>query len=304
MIVAMGILENASVFSAAVDVLRFPPTAFPKGKPIQKNLDTHYIDLEALFRSLAGEGFFGTVLMVFEEGTESLIVFREGTIITAYSDSGRERRTGMRALSQTLGLTKTVRAYVDVFKLEHEILVAILPLLHGVQIPVKGGDQGLEATLAEFQKAEFVGAVVAGDNVPEAVGLIYGGIPMGWYDAQGLENDTGAAPPRVRSQTVHAFALDNADTFAAINLGQDKLNVAGKVRDVLFGELKELGLVLYVRALERASISDERLASKSQFMGLVQDFERATATLRGPVHAMRIRSELRQVVDAMIDVGF
>jgi hypothetical protein len=298
----MGIIVS-SMFSSAVDSLKFPPTAFPKGKPIQKNLDTHYVDLEALFRSLAREGFGGTVLMVFEEGTESLIVFREGTIITAYDGDGQVKRTGLKALSHSLGLAKQNRAYVDVFKTEHEILVALLPLLHGVQASGQEA-KSLEEMLADFRKAEFVGAIVAGDHVPEAVGLVYAGTPMGWFDAQGVEHETGAKPPVMRSTTFRAFALENADTFAAINLALDKQIVAGKVRDLLFREFQELGFVLYARALERAAITDERTASKSQFLSLSAEFERAVETLRGPGHARRVGAELHEVIGTMIDVGF
>lgn len=299
----MGILAGPSIFSAAVDVLRFAPTAFPKGKPIQKNLDTRYVNLEALFRSLAREGFFGTVLMVFEEGTEALIVFREGTIITAYA-SGESKLIGLKALTQTLALAKSNRAYVDVFKMEHEVLVALLPLLHGAGIP-EDSERSLDALLAEFKKAEFVGAIVVGDQVAEAVGLVYAGIPMGWYDAQGVEYETGGgAPPKTRSTVVRAFALENADTFAAVNLAMDKQQVASRIRDVLFDELKELGMVLYVRALDRHEIAEERQASKAQFLAVVEDLQRGLEALRGPVHARRVGVSLHGAVDTMLDVGF
>lgn len=297
-------ISGSAVFASAVDALRFPPTAIPKGKPIQKNLDTHYVNLEALFRSLAREGFGGSVLMVFEEGTEALIVFREGTIITAYTHATGSHHVGLQALSDSLALAKQHRAYVDVFKMEHEILVSVLPLLHGVQVQSAEPYHNLDDTLASFRKAEFVGALVVGEQVPEAVALIYGGTPMGWFDAQGVETETGAAPPPVRSMTIRAFALENADTFMAIHLGLDKLNVAKKIRDELWTELKELGLVLYARGLERREIADESKASKAQFLGLVEDVERAVSVLRGPLHARRSATALHEVVATMIDVGF
>lgn len=297
-------ISGSAVFASAVDALRFPPTALPKGKPIQKNLDTHYVNLEALFRSLAREGFGGSVLMVFEEGTEALIIFREGTIITAYSYNGDVRRVGLQALSESLALAKANRAYVDVFKMEHEILVSVLPLLHGVQVQSAEPYHNLDETLASFRKAEFVGALVVGEQVPEAVALIYGGTPMGWFDAQGVETETGAQVPPVRSMTIRAFALENADTFMAIHLGLDKVNVARKIREALWGELKELGLVLYARGLERREITDESKASKAQFLALVEDVERAMGVLRGPTHARRSATALNAVVNTMIDVGF
>lgn len=299
----MGLISGAA-FASAVDTLKFPPTAFPKGKPIQKNLDTHYINLAGLFRSLASEGFGGTVLMVFEDGSEALIVFREGTIITAYHLSDAGRKIGMPALTQALVQTKSVRAYVDVFKHEHEILVALLPLLHGVQVPVEAQGQTIEERLAAFKKAEFVGAMVVGEQVPEAVGLVYGGIPMGWFDAQGAETETGSQTPQVRSLTARAFALEHADTFAAINLALDKQIVARKVREVLHRDLRELGLVLYARGMAGQDVEDESRASKAQFLGLVGEVERSVAGLRGPASARRLAGELHGVVDAMIDVGF
>jgi hypothetical protein len=199
--------------------------------------------------------------------------------------------------------TKRDRAYVDVFKMEHEILVAVLPLLHGTIVPSKE-DKSMDEMLADFLKSEFVGAIVAGDLVPESVGLVYGGVPMGWFDAQGVEYETGAKPPGLRSKTLRAFALENADTFAAINLGLDKQIVAGKVRDLLSREFQELGFVLYARALEKAAIADERTASKSQFLALAADFEHAVEVLRGPGHARRVGADLREAIGAMIDVGF
>jgi len=297
-------ISGSAVFASAVDALRFPPTALPKGKPIQKNLDTHYVNLEALFRSLAREGFGGSVLMVFEEGTEALIIFREGTIITAYAYNGDIRHVGLQALSESLALAKANRAYVDVFKMEHEILVSVLPLLHGVQVQTAEPYHNLDETLASFRKAEFVGALVVGEQVPEAVALIYGGTPMGWFDAQGVETETGAQAPPVRSMTIRAFALENADTFMAIHLGLDKVNVARKIREALWGELRELGLVLYARGLERREITDESKASKAQFLALVEDVERAMGVLRGPTHARRSAQALNAVVNTMIDVGF
>jgi len=296
-------LGDSSVFSAAVEVLKFPPTAFPKGKPLQKNLDTHYVNLEALFRSLAQEGFGGTVLMVFEEGTEVLIVFRDGTIITSYSFGG-SKQSGLAALSHGLRLAKEHKAYVDVFKMEHEMLVAMLPLVHGVQVRADSSSQNLDGMLKEFRKAEFTGSVVVGENVPEMVGLIYGGVPMGWFDAQGTEHETGSEPAKTRSQTVRAFVLDGADTFAAVNLALDKLAVAAKIRDLLFGELKELGLVLYARGLEDRNITDEKTANKGDFLGLVDYVERAANTLRSAARARHLAADLRGVVDTMIDVGF
>jgi len=297
-------MANPSIFSAAVDVLKFPPTSFPKGKPIQKNLDTHYVDLEALFSSLAHEGFGGTVVMVFEEGTEALIVFREGTIITAYAFGDEGKKTGLPALSHALVLAKANRAYVDVFKIEHEILVAVLPLLHGVQMPIEAAAKSLEERLTDFKKAEFVGAIVVGEQVPETVGLIYGGVPMGWYDAQGVELESGATAPTVKSLTVRAFVLENADTFAAINLALDKVQVAARIRGVLEVELKELGLVLYARGMARQEVSDEARASKGQFLALAVDVERSLTILRGPAAARRLGGELRRVLDGMLDVGF
>lgn len=296
-------LEDYSVFSAAVEVLKFPPTAFPKGKPLQKNLDTHYVNLEALFRSLAQEGFGGTVLMVFEEGTEVLIVFRDGTIITSYS-YGKAKQSGISALSHGLGLAKEHKAYVDVFKMEHEILVSLLPLVHGVQVRADASGQSLDGMLKEFKKAEFTGSVVVGENVPEMVGLIYGGVPMGWFDAQGAEHESGSEPAKTRSQTVRAFVLEGADTFAAVNLALDKLAVAARIRELLFKELRELGLVLYARGLEDRKIADEKNANKGDFLGLVDYVERAVNALRSAASARQLAADLRVVVDTMIDVGF
>ncbi len=290
--------------AAAVDVLRLPPTAFPKGKPIQKNLDTHYVNLEALFRSLASEGFGGTVLMVFEEGTETLIVFREGTIVTSYTYA-KTRRTGFQSLFDAMTLTKTSRAYVDVFKLEPELIGPVLALLHGTQLPEDPHLSALDLMLDHLRAGEFVGAVVAGDNVPEATGLLYAGAPLGWFDAQGGEAEGGGGkPPAVRSETVRAFVLENADTFAAINLGLDKIQFAGKLREILARELKEMGFVLYERALVRREIAEESRATKGKFLELVEDLERDFSGLRGPVHARRIAKDLHDVVDTMIDVGF
>ena len=299
----MGLIAG-SAFASAVDTLKFPPTSFPKGKPVQKNLDTHYINLAGLFRSLASEGFGGIVLMVFEDGSEALIVFREGTIITAYHAGPEGRKVGLPALTQAIVQARQIRAYVDVFKLEHEILVAILPLLHGVQVPTQAKGQTLEERLAEFKKAEFVGAIVVGEQVPESIGLIYAGIPMGWFDAQGTESETGSQPPPHRSLTVRAFALEGADTFAAINLALDKQIVAGRIREVLEKDLHEFGLVLYARGLTAREVVEESRASKAQFTGLIEDIERAVGVLRGPAPARRLAADLHGVVDAMIDVGF
>lgn len=294
---------EASHFAAAVEALKFPPTAFPKGKTVQKNLDTHYVDLEGLFRSLAHEGFGGTILMVFEEGSEALIVFREGTIITAYH-FGKEPRTGLSALSMALSLAKENKAYVDVFKLEHEFLVALLPLLHGVQVHVERDGIGLEEVVEDFKKAEFTGALVAGENVPEMVGLIYGGIPMGWFDAQGVDHESGARPPSIRSAKFRTFALDKADTFAAINLELEKMKAAARIREVMASELREMGLVLYERGFAARKFEDESRVSKSGYRELVADIERAVASLRGPVVSRRVSGELNGVVDTLIDVGF
>ncbi len=297
-------MANPTIFSAAVDVLKFPPTSFPKGKPVQKNLDTHYVNLEALFSSLAREGFGGSVVMVFEEGTEALIVFREGTIITAYAFGDDGKKTGLPALSHALVLAKDSRAYVDVFKLEHEVLVALLPLLHGMQVPVEAAGRSLEERLADFKKSEFVGAIVVGEQVPETIGLVYAGVPMGWYDAQGIELESGATAPPVKSLTVRAFVLENADTFAAINLALDKVQVAARIRGVLEGELKELGLVLYARGMAKLKVAEEARATKGQFLALSEDVERSLTTLRGPAAARRMGADLRRVLDGMLDVGF
>ncbi len=294
---------ESSIFSAAVDILKFPPTAFPKGKALQKNLDTHYVNLAGLFFSLAHEGFGGTILMVFEEGSEALIVFREGTIITAF-EFHKERHTGIDALSKAMQLAREHKAYVDVFKMEHEMLVAVLPLLHGVQIHHDRPGMGVEEMMAEFKKAEFTGAVVAGDNVPEAVGLMYGGVPMGWFDAQGIEHETGSVPPPMRTKTFRAFALEGADTFATVNLELDKAKMAIRLRDSLYGELRELGMVLYEQARKRKGIEDERKTSKVGYAGLIEDVERSLAVLRGPATARRVTDSLNGIVDTMIDVGF
>jgi len=294
----------SSFFASATDVLRFPPTAFPKGKSVQKNLDTHYVNLEGLFRSLAAEGFGGTILMVFEEGSEALIVFREGTIITAYVYGKDSKQMGLEALENALALAKEHKAYVDVFKLEHEMLVALLPLLHGVQVHADQPGLGIEQVVADFKKAEFTGALVAGENVPEMVGLIYAGVPMGWFDAQGVDHESGARPPAVRSQNFRAFALDKADTFAAINLELEKMKVAARLREVLFRELKEMGLVLYDRGFTRRKFTEERLVSKAGYREMVGDTERSLASLRGPGIARKVAGELDALVDSLIDVGF
>lgn len=302
--VAVDLMSSSSVFAAAVDALKFPPTSFPKGKPVQKNLDTRYVNLEALFSSLAREGFGGTVVMVFEEGTEALIVFREGTIITAYAYGSDAKRIGIPALSRALVLAKQNRAYVDVFKVEHEILVALLPLLHGVQVPTEAATRSMDERLADFRKAEFVGAIVVGEQVPEVVGVIYAGVPMGWFDAQGVELETGSTAPPAKSLTVRAFALENADTFAAINLALDKVQVAGRLREALWKDLKELGLVLYARGMAQQGVTDEARASKGQFLGLAEGVQRSITTLRGPAAAQRLGGDLRGILDGMLDVGF
>jgi hypothetical protein len=294
-------VADSSIFKSATDAFRFPPTAFPKGKPVQKNLDTHYVNIEALFRSLSREGFGGTVLMVFEEGSEALIVFREGTIITAYL-VGETKMTGIPALARALELVRTNRGYVDVFKLEHEMIVAVMTLFHGVQ--VDSGAPEIEESLQKFRKSEFIGALVAGDHVPEAVCLVYAGTPMGWYDAQGGEIDSGIKPPALRSKMLRAFALEGADTFAAINLEMDKVKVAGRMRDVLERDMKELGLVLYARQLAALGVEEERKASKAQFIQLIEGIERQVATLRGPAHARRTAGDMGIVVETMIDTGF
>jgi hypothetical protein len=241
--------------------------------------------------------------MVFEEGSEALIVFREGTIITAYHFA-KERLTGLEALSKALALAKDHKAYVDVFKLEHEMLVALLPLLHGVQVHVAQEGIGVEQVVSDFRKAEFTGALVAGENVPEMVGLIYGGIPMGWFDAQGIDHESGARPPAIRATRFRTFALDKADTFAAVNLELEKMKVAARIREVMTAELKEFGLVLYERNYRARKFEEDRHVSKAGFRDLVGDIERTLASLRGPSVARRVVTELGGVVDTLIDVGF
>lgn len=108
----------------------------PKGKLLQKNLDTTYAKLDGVLRVLHEDGFVGYVRIVFEED-EGLIFFRSGELIASVYESKAGKTLGLQGLIEILESLQSGRAFIDICKLEHDLLSSILAVFHGRQLKMK-----------------------------------------------------------------------------------------------------------------------------------------------------------------------
>ena len=110
----------------------------PKGRILQKNIDTTYVRLDGVLHSLSREAFTGYVRLVGED-FEGLLFFRDALLVAGIMERGETHLSGVEALVEMLAAIGHTRAFLDICKLDHDLLAAILAVTHSAPVPLAGG---------------------------------------------------------------------------------------------------------------------------------------------------------------------
>ncbi len=112
---------------------------YPKGKVLQKNLDTTYVNIGQVLGSLGSENFVGYVRAVFDDA-EGLIFIRDSELIAALFEYEGDRTLGLDGLVKVLDKIKSSRAFLDICKIDYDLLSSLLGLIHGTGRTVPPGE--------------------------------------------------------------------------------------------------------------------------------------------------------------------
>lgn len=278
----------------------------PKGRVLQKNLDTTYVRLEGVLQSLNHERFTGYVRAVFEE-EEGLLFFRSGELIAANLEHGERKLTGLDALFELLDALRRGRAYLDISKVEDELLRAILALFH--RNPVALAATEVPATPRDLAalaaRHHLTGAIVV--NHPEADRYLFhaDGVYMGtfrpdveeWIMALDLD-------PLVRfPDRWLLWDCANTETLRTIDLTVPKLEALWGMRDTAEFYVPGFGGYLLDLELRDRNITDPGALPREKFEALAEGLRARCRLLIGDQRAQLLAAALGDHVARIVDAG-
>ena len=277
----------------------------PKGRVLQKNIDTTYVRLDGVLHSLSAEAFTGYVRIVGED-SEGLLYFRDGRLIAGQMERGEELHAGPRALVDILSSVGRRRSFLDICKLEPDLLAAVLAVTHGTAVPLAGGAApadlpGLVEVAAE--SGGVTGAFLAESATGSHYIFFADGEILGEYRPDVEEwSDVPAVFPQAITPW-KLWHLPGATALRTIDLEAQKSQAWDAVRDLVERYAPGFGGHLLELECRRHLIAEPRKMLKAEFVELGTEMERRVRLVIGARRATALAGELSQVTDSMIDAG-
>lgn len=278
--------------------------AQPKGRMLQKNLDTHYVRLDGILQSLSQEAFSGYIRCVFEQD-EGAIYFRDGDLVAAVYERGGIQSKELPALESMAADLRLHRAFLDLCQLEHDLLAALLAVWHGQQLTLEPAEYPATpaAVLALLQQRHITGALAADTPTGELLWYAADGELLGWH-ATGPDEwsrESGALPPGVTTWRLHHAA--NAQALRTVDLNRQKDRIMEALLGIMRGQIPHFGARLFAVACTAQAITDPHRLTKAEFQRLATAIAGRAQLLVGERRARAIETSMHEQLAELIDLG-
>jgi len=276
----------------------------PKGRVLQKNLDTHYVRLDGILQSLGREAFSGYVRCVFEQD-EGAIFFRDGDLVAAIFERGGTLSKGLPALEQMAADLRVGRAFLDLCQLDHDLLAALLAVWHGQQLTLEAADRpaSVAAAAGLLRARNITGALVAESPAGEVLGYAADGEILGWHLAGPDEwsRDMAAFPPDLTGWRIHHAA--NAQALRTVDLNKQKDRIMNGLLRIVSGQIPHFGARLFTVECDAQEMTDPHRLTKMEFERLTTGIAARARLLVGEQRAETMRTSMRDQLTELIDLG-
>lgn len=276
----------------------------PRGKTLQKHIDTTYVRLDGVLHSLSRETFGGYVRIVSEDA-EGLLFLRHGYLVAGLHEGTDAARTGPDALLHVLAMAERSRAFLDIHKLEPDLLAAVIAVTHVEAIKLHESIQPSDVhTLIELAESRaLTGAALAETAEGSHYFYFAGGEMLGEFrpDIEEWTDVPPAIPPVIAPWKL--WHEDAAHTLRTIDLETERERVFVGFSDTVERRMPGFGGVLLDLEAKRHMLGDPRQMSKSDFVRLADGLFRRSRLVIGPRRAGELSEELRLLASSVVDAG-
>lgn len=276
----------------------------PKGRLLQKNLDTHYVRLDGILQSLRRESFSGYIRCVFALD-EGAIYFRDGDLVAAIFERGGVQTKGLPALESIATDLRSDRAFLDLCQLDHDLLAALLAVWHGQQLALQPADYPATpaAAVALLRARQITGAIAADTPAGEVLGYAADGETIGWHliGADEWTRDLAALPAGAGGWRLHHAA--NAQALRTVDLNEQKDRIMDGLLDTISRQIPHFGARLFIVECEHQSITDPHGLTKTELEHLATSIAQRARLLVGEQRARSIQSHMHAQLAELIDLG-
>lgn len=276
----------------------------PKGRLLQKNLDTHYVRLDGILQSLRRESFSGYVRCVFALD-EGAIYFRDGDLVAAIFERGGVQSRGLSALESIASDLRSDRAFLDLCQLDHDLLAALLAVWHGQQLALAPPEAPATpaAVAALLRTRQITGALGADTPAGEVLAYAADGEIIGWHliGSDEWTRELTALPAGIGGWRLHHAA--NAQALRTIDLNEQKDRIMDALLETISRSIPHFGARLFVVECDHQAITDPHGLTKPELEHLAGAIARRASLLVGAERARTIQSQMQTQLAELIDLG-
>jgi len=276
----------------------------PRGKALQKNLDTNYVRFDGVLQSLHREGHTGYVRMVAEEA-EAVLFLRDGELIAPVLEQGGKTIKGFEALVELLAGLEKRRAFLEICRLDYDLLRSLLAFHHGTCRILKADKVPADPAALEtiFLERSITGAAVI--DTPDALLHVYaadGTIVGAWWP----DTDRWAAQPEAwsgKAERCEIWECPDADTLRTVDLNIQRVELYENLRRSIEQYVPGFGDYLFDLEVRKQDLGDPAQLRKAGFYALADGLRSRSRLLIGARRAGELGTAMRSAVGRLIDVG-
>jgi len=276
----------------------------PRGKALQRNLDTTYVRLDGVLQSLHRERHTGYVRMV-AENAEAVLFLRDGELVAPVLEQGGKTIKGMEAL---VGLLKTLeghRAFLDICRIDHDLLRALLAFHHGTCRILKSEKvpKNPAALEALFLERKVTGAAMI--DAPDAPYYVYaadGAIVGAWSP----DADWWTALPEPwtpGAERCEIWECPDAHSIQTIDLRLQRVELFEALRRTVERHVPGFGDYLFDLEVREQEFGDPGQVRKAGFYVLADGLRARCRLILGARRASELGTIMRTDVGRLIDAG-
>lgn len=276
----------------------------PRGKTIQKHIDTTYVRLDGVLHSLSRESFGGYVRIVSEDA-EGVLFLRHGHLVAGLHEGTDAVKTGPDALLYVLSMVDRSRAYLDIHKLEPDLLAAVMALTHTDPITLHESvaPADVKALLETAESRALTGAALAETAEGSHYFYFAGGELLGEFrpDIEEWTDVPPGIPPVIAPWKL--WHEGDAHTLRTIDLETERERVFVGFTEAVERFVPGFGGALLDLEVKRHGLGDPRMMQKSGFVRLADGLYRRSRLVIGSRRAGELSESLRMLASSVVDAG-
>lgn len=276
----------------------------PRGKALQRNLDTTYVQFDGVLRSMHREAHTGYLRVVSEEA-EGVLFLRDGDLIAPVFESGGKTVTGMPALEEMLVWLGKHRAFLEICRLDHDLLRSLLAFHHGTCRILKAGkvpaDPAALEALVSGQKMTGAVIVDAPDGPVHAFAADGAVIGMWFPDVDRWSPSAVAWTPG--AERCEVWECPDTDTLRTVDLDLQRVELHETLRRAVEQFVPGFGDYVFDLEVRKQEAANPAHMPKAAFYLLADGLRARCRLLIGARRAGELGTVMRTAVGRLIDAG-